>query len=68
VSQLRCERCGLVYARAAIAREIVLATGVACRRCGVTLRAADAHEDRGKREPVMAVRPSASGLVRRASG
>jgi hypothetical protein len=68
VSRLRCERCGLIYSRAAIAREMALATGVVCRRCGGTLEAEDAHEDRGKREPVLAVRASATGLVRRASG
>jgi len=47
---------------------MALATAVACRRCGGTLRAEDAHEARGKREPVLAVRASATGLVRRASG
>ena len=34
MSRLRCERCGLAYSRAAIAREMALATGVACEvRC-----------------------------------
>lgn len=64
MSQLRCESCGLVYSRAAIAREMALATGVACRRCGGTLEAEDAHEDRGKREPVLAVRAAVAGLDR----
>ena len=59
---------GWLYWRAAIAREMVLATGVACRRCGGTLQAEEAHPDRGKREPALAVSPSATGLVRRASG
>ncbi len=67
MSRLTCERCGLVYSRAAIAREMALATGVACRRCGGTLQADDAHEDRSKREPVLAVRASATGDVRRVS-
>jgi hypothetical protein len=64
VSQLRCESCGLVYSRAAIAREMALATGVSCRRCGGALEAEDAHEDRGKREPVLAVRAAVAGLDR----
>jgi hypothetical protein len=68
VSRLMCESCGLSYSRAAIVRQMALATGVACRRCGGTLEAAGAHEDRGKREPLLAVRASAAGLVRRASG
>ena len=63
-----CESCGLVYSRAAIAREMALATGVACRRCGGTLKAEEARADRGKREPVQAVRTAASGLERLPSG
>ena len=51
MSRLRCDSCGLGYSRAAIAREMTLATGVDCRRCDGTLQAEDAHEDRGKREP-----------------
>jgi len=50
MSRLRCESCGLGYSRTAIAREMALVTGVACRRCGGTLQAEDAHEDRGNRE------------------
>jgi hypothetical protein len=38
-----------------------LVTGVACRRCGGTLQAEDAHEDRGNREAGPAVR---AGLLR----
>ena len=64
MSQLRCERCGLGYSRAAIAREMALATGVACRRCGGTLEAEDAQQDQGKRERVLAMRASATGVVR----
>jgi hypothetical protein len=64
VSRLRCERCGLTYSRAAIARQMALATGVACRRCGGTLEAEAAHEARGKREPVLAVRAPTTGLGR----
>jgi len=37
VSRLQCERCGLVYERAAIVREMQLVTGCPCRRCGGTL-------------------------------
>jgi hypothetical protein len=43
-SYLRCETCGLVYSRAAIAREMILSTGVDCRRCGGTLKAEEADE------------------------
>jgi ribosomal protein S27AE len=68
MSRLICERCGLVYSRAAIAREMALATGVACGRCGGTLKAEEAHADRGRREPVRAVRAAAHGLERLASG
>jgi hypothetical protein len=63
-----CERCGLVYSRAAIVRQMALATGVACRRCGGTLKAEEAHTDRGKREPVQAVRAAAYGFERLPSG
>ncbi len=51
---LRCGTCGLTYSRAAVAREMTLAMGVACRRCGGTLEHAD--EERPERIPVMAVR------------
>src|SRR5687767_14631476 len=37
--RLRCEGCGLAYSAAALAREMVLSTGVTCRRCGGTLEA-----------------------------
>ena len=68
MSRLMCESCGLVYSRAAIAREMALATGVACRRCGGTLKAEGAHTHRGRREPVQAVRATAYGLERQSSG
>ena len=64
MSRLTCESCGLVYSRAAIAREMALATGVACRRCGGTLKVDEAHTHRGRREPVQAVRAAAYGLER----
>jgi len=63
-----CGTCGLIYSRAAIAREMALATGVACRRCGGTLKAEAAHTDRAEREPVQAVRAAAHGLERLSSG
>jgi hypothetical protein len=68
VSRLMCESCGLVYSRAAIVRQMALATGVACRRCGGTLTAEEARTDRGRREPVRAVRAAAYGLERLPSG
>ena len=68
MSHMMCESCGLIYSRAAIVRQMALATGVACRRCGGTLKAEEAHADRGKREPVQAVRTAASGLKRLPSG
>jgi hypothetical protein len=68
VSGLMCESCGLVYSRAAIAREMALATGVACRRCGGTLKAEEAQTHRGRGEPDQAVRAAAYGLERLPSG
>jgi hypothetical protein len=53
-SQLRCDDCGLIYSWAAVAREITLATGIACRRCGGTLEPSD--DPRLERNPVVAVR------------
>ena len=63
-----CESCGLVYSRAAIVRQMALATGVGCRRCGGTLKAEEAPTRRGRREPVQAVRAAAYGLERLSSG
>jgi rubredoxin len=66
VSRLMCESCGLVYSRAAIVRQMALATGVACRRCGGTLKAEETKADRS--EPVQAVRAAASRFERLPSG
>jgi hypothetical protein len=68
MSRLICESCGLVYSRAAIVRQMALATGVACRRCGGTLKAEEAPTDRGKPKAVLAVRAAAYGLERLPSG
>ena len=68
MSRLTCESCGLFYSRAAIVRQMALATGVACRRCGGTLKAEEAKADRGKREPVQSVRAATYGLERLPSG
>jgi hypothetical protein len=68
VSRLTCEGCGLIYSRAAIARQMALATGVGCGRCGGTLKAEEARADRGGRASVQAVRAAAYGLERRPSG
>jgi hypothetical protein len=67
MSYLRCETCGLIYSRAAIARELVISTGVDCRRCGGTLEveeAEDAEEPRFERRPVLAVRSAVTGRER----
>ena len=52
---LRCGTCGLTYSRAAVAREMTLAMGVTCRRCGGTLEHAG-EEEPPERNPIMAVR------------
>jgi uncharacterized paraquat-inducible protein A len=62
-SQLRCVQCGLVYSRAAVAREITLATGIDCRRCGGGLHHTD--EAPAERTRITAVRASISGSGRR---
>ena len=62
-SQVRCVQCGLVYSRAAIAREITLATGIDCRRCGGGLH--QTEEAPAERTGVTAVRASVSGSGRR---
>ena len=67
MSRLTCENCGLVCSRAAIVREMALAFGVACRRCGGPLEAQEAHTHRGSRKPVQAVR-AADGLERLSTG
>jgi uncharacterized paraquat-inducible protein A len=45
VSRLRCATCGLGYSLAALAREMTLSAGAACRRCGGTLETDDAQRD-----------------------
>jgi ribosomal protein S27AE len=62
-SRLRCGRCGLVYSRAAVAREITLATGIDCRRCGGGLHQTD--EAPAERTDITAVRAPVSGSGRR---
>jgi DNA-directed RNA polymerase subunit RPC12/RpoP len=62
-SQLRCVRCGLVYSRAAIAREITLMTGIDCRRCGGGLH--HTEEAPAERTGITAVRDSISEPGRR---
>jgi DNA-directed RNA polymerase subunit RPC12/RpoP len=64
MSSLRCETCGLIYSRAAVAREMTLSTGVDCRRCGGTLKLEEAEEPRSKRRPVIAVRSAVTGQER----
>ena len=59
---LRCVGCGLTYSRAAVAREMTLAIGVACRRCGGELR--HDGEERPRRNPVAAVRSPIGGRDR----
>jgi uncharacterized paraquat-inducible protein A len=63
MSHLRCESCGLVYSLGAIARELALATGVACRRCGGTL-AGLSDADLEHRDAIVAVRSAATGYER----
>jgi uncharacterized paraquat-inducible protein A len=60
-SPLGCEDCGLIYSRGAIAREMTLATGVVCRRCGGTLEVA--RELPVRRSTVVAVRSALSGSI-----
>jgi len=62
---LRCERCSLFYAQAAIAREMALTAGLTCRRCGGQLLPEDEDEEAGerfrRRPPVTAVRSAVHG-------
>jgi len=62
-SQLRCVQCGLGYSQAAVAREMTLATGVQCRRCGGGLHQTD--EAPAERTAITAMRSSVSGSGRR---
>lgn len=64
MTYLTCETCGLIYSRAAVAREMVLATGVDCRRCGGTLRIEESDEPRPPHRPVVAVRSAVTGQER----
>jgi len=59
---LRCRTCGLTYSRAAIAREITLAIGTSCRRCGGTLE--EHREEPPGRAAVVAVRSPIGGSHR----
>jgi hypothetical protein len=65
VSRLTCESCGLTYSSAAMVRELALATGVACRRCGGALTP-DGLADEGhvELEPILAVRSYVTGSQR----
>jgi DNA-directed RNA polymerase subunit RPC12/RpoP len=58
-SQLRCAQCGLVYSRAAVAREITLSMGITCRRCGGGLHESD--EAPARRAEVKALRSPFGG-------
>lgn len=68
MSRLTCESCGVIYSRAAIVRQMGLATGVACRRCGGRLTAEEADPPRPKRGPVQAVSAAVYGFERGTSG
>jgi hypothetical protein len=61
---LRCESCKLTYSQRALFREMALTTGVACRRCGGTLREAEPGERRFDRRPSVAVRSAVTGEER----
>jgi len=60
--RLRCLACGLTYSQAAIAREMTLAVGVSCRRCGGALE--EHHEEPPGRTRVVAVRSPIAGSNR----
>jgi DNA-directed RNA polymerase subunit RPC12/RpoP len=62
VPRLRCASCGLGYSPAALAREMTLTAGTACRRCGGTLEADDVQRDPVQR--VVAVRSPITGTAR----
>jgi len=61
MSRLRCERCGLIDERAAIAREAASGHGYGCRRCGGMLRSKGAAVDPVRRDQVVAVRSAVAG-------
>lgn len=64
MSRLRCDECGLVYQRAAIARQMTLSSGVACRRCGGLLQSEHPEPDSDARTTVVAVRSVVGGPER----
>jgi ribosomal protein S27AE len=68
VSRMRCGRCGLAYSAAAIAREVTLATGIRCRRCGGTLTTETADRESVPRQRILAVRSPIAGSRRLESG
>jgi hypothetical protein len=68
VSRMRCGRCGLAYSAAAIAREVTLATGILCRRCGGTLTSEAADSEQVPRHRILAVRSPITGTGRLQSG
>jgi hypothetical protein len=68
VSRMRCGQCGLAYSAAAIAREVALATGIPCRRCGGTLTTEAADRERVPRHRILAVRSPIAGSRRLQSG
>ena len=61
--RLKCESCGLVYSLRAITRELALATGVTCRRCGGTL-AGLSDGNLEHRDAIAAVPSAATGHER----
>jgi uncharacterized paraquat-inducible protein A len=63
MSQLKCESCGLIYSLGAIAREMALATGVDCRRCGGTL-AEGSDAPQPPPDAIMAVHSTVTGHER----
>jgi hypothetical protein len=63
MSQLQCQSCRLIYSMGAIAREMALATGVACRRCGGTLADRSDAVERA-RDAVTAVHSTVTGQER----
>jgi uncharacterized paraquat-inducible protein A len=60
-TQLKCVGCGLIYSRAAIARELTLSTEIACRRCGGSLEAS--HDPIFRRKTAVAVRSAIDGSI-----
>ena len=63
-SRIVCEQCGLRYAPAALARQLTLGPGDACRRCGGRLRPEDPDPSAGDAPVVTAVRSAVVGRDR----